>query len=264
MRSGSPRSGFRRGSARTSTRAGHGSLTPGATRPRRTSTTGAKLNFEQVAELQPDLILGLYAGLDAGQYEALSQIAPTVAQSADHAEYTTPWTEMTRTAGRVLGKSTEAEQLIDDIEESFAEVRAAHPEFADDTSAVVDVNGGEFWLFASGDPRGTFVTSLGFQPDADADAFAADTFGASLSQERMDLLDVDRLVVLGDTASLAALADNALYQQLAVVKEGRVIEVPYAYDGPEAGLPSIGAAMSYNTVLSIPYAIEHFIQLLPA
>src|SRR3546814_19419559 len=66
--------------------------------------SGGDFNFEQIASLAPDLILALYADIDTETYKKLTSIAPTVAQSKDYDEYTTPWTDITLTAGRARGK----------------------------------------------------------------------------------------------------------------------------------------------------------------
>jgi iron complex transport system substrate-binding protein len=52
-----------------------------------------EINFESVAALQPDLILAVHSGFDRGEFEKLSKIAPTVAQSGKWGEYQTPWSK---------------------------------------------------------------------------------------------------------------------------------------------------------------------------
>jgi iron complex transport system substrate-binding protein len=53
------------------------------------------INFERIAALEPDLILGVYSGMTARDYELLPQIAPTVAQTDRYIDYGTPWQEHT-------------------------------------------------------------------------------------------------------------------------------------------------------------------------
>lgn len=43
--------------------------------------------FEQVAALEPDLILALYAGLDQNEYDLLTEIAPTVAAAPGNPDF---------------------------------------------------------------------------------------------------------------------------------------------------------------------------------
>lgn len=216
------------------------------------------VNYELIASLEPDLILALYADIDEESYTRLTQIAPTVAQSADYDAYTTPWTEMTLTAGKAVGKQAEAEALISDTEAAFAEARSEHPEFAGQTATVVNLDTPEGYVFASGDPRGIFMTSLGFRAPVELDAYIGDAFGEWLSNERFDLIDLDRILVMADSEGAKQLETNSLYQGLDVVKAGKAVIVPYTES------PAIGAAMSYNTVLSIPYAIGQATERLTA
>ncbi|MBT2267107.1 iron-siderophore ABC transporter substrate-binding protein [Rhodococcus erythropolis] len=213
--------------------------------------SGGDFNFEQIASLAPDLILALYADIDTETYKKLTSIAPTVAQSKDYDPYTTPWTDMTVTAGRALGKEPQARQLITDTENAFATARAAHPEFAGQTATIVNLDTPEGYVFSSHDPRGIFLSSLGFTLPPTVDTFVGDQFGDWLPNERYDILEpVDRLIVMADPEGEKALAGNTLYQRLPAVKNGNAIVVRYTAD------PPVGAAMSGNTVLSIPYAID--------
>ncbi|MGQ5694628.1 iron-siderophore ABC transporter substrate-binding protein [Rhodococcus erythropolis] len=213
--------------------------------------SGGDFNFEQIASLAPDLILALYADIDTETYKKLTSIAPTVAQSKDYDAYTTPWTDMTLTAGRALGKEPQAQQLISDTENAFATARAAHPEFSGQTATIVNLDTPEGYVFSSHDPRGIFLSSLGFTLPPTVDAFVGDQFGDWLPNERYDILEpVDRLIVMADPEGEKALPGNTLYQRLPAVKNGNAIVVRYTAD------PPVGAAMSGNTVLSIPYAID--------
>lgn len=215
-----------------------------------------ELNFEQIAGLEPDLILGSYAGLTEGEYKNLSQIAPTVAQSADHADYTTPWQDMTLTIGRVLGKESQAKTLIADVEARFDDERAAHPEFEGATAAVIDggIEPANFGLLGPDDPRGRIVRALGFQyPDGAAEQIPEDEFGADISRENFDVVDGDVLLVLqyapDDRATMEA---DPLFQQLDVVKRGAVVYL-------DIDDPALTAAMGFSTVLSLPYLLASLV-----
>jgi iron complex transport system substrate-binding protein len=216
-------------------------------------------NIEKIADLRPDLIIAQYSGMNQEQYETLSKIAPVVAQPPDDVDYGAPWQEMTRRVGRALGQEQRAEELISGIEDRFARIRADHPEFAEQTAAVADsFTPGKFAAFASTDPKMLFLTELGFKPSAEIDRLAGDINAAEFSSERLDLLDVDRLVWLtSDKAAHDRIRSDPLYQKLAVHREGRDLFLTYSD-------PPIGAAMSFNTVLSIPYALDEFLPLLTA
>ena len=112
-----------------------------------------ELNLEAVAAERPDLIVGVYSGMTEAEYEQLSQIAPTVAQSGDHHDYGMPWQEVTRSIGTALGQPDTAEQLVTDLEARFADVRAAHPEWAGRSVTVATASPDDLSFFASQDPR---------------------------------------------------------------------------------------------------------------
>jgi iron complex transport system substrate-binding protein len=228
----------------------------GDTEPTYVSTEGGQINYEKVASLRPDLILGLYAKLDKHSYELLSAIAPTVAQNDDYPAYSTPWDVTTRTVGAALGRADQAEEMVTAIEQDFADIRAEHPEFADQTGLVVDANGGDVFVFGPQDPRGVFLGDLGFTTPSAVSDYLGDSFGNDVSPERLDLLEADRLVMLNDGETEADLAANQLFTDLDVVKDGGMISLPYG------DAPAYGAAIAYNNVLSIPYALEHVVPLL--
>jgi iron complex transport system substrate-binding protein len=214
-------------------------------------------NMERIAELEPDVIVGLYSGMSKEQYETLSKLAPTVAQPRRYDDYAAPWEVMTRVVGKVAGKSARAEKLIDAIEGRYAQIRNQHPEFAEQVVAVVDpYEAGQYAAFAPYDQKMLLLQELGFR-DSDAIAEAAgDDYAAEISSERLDMVDVDRLLFLtGDPTAQARVEADPVYANLAVAREGRALFVPY-------GEPPVGAALSFNTVLSIPYALDELVPLL--
>jgi iron complex transport system substrate-binding protein len=214
-------------------------------------------NTEKIIGRKPDLIIGLYSGMTREQYDTLSKIAPTVAQPKGYPDWAAPWQDMTRITGQALGMAGKADELISGIDARFAAVRKDHPEWTGKTISVVDpYEPGKYAVFSPTDPKARFLTELGYKvPDAIVSA-AGDRYAAEVSSERLDLADADRLVFLASdpTAEERVKADK-VYQGLAVAREGRALFVPYAS-------PPIGAAIAFNTVLSIPYAIDQLVPLL--
>jgi iron complex transport system substrate-binding protein len=207
------------------------------------------VNLERIAALQPDLILGLYSGITEAEYQQLSRIAPTVTQSSAYVDYGSPWQETTRTIGRALGRSAEAERLVTSLETRFADLRARYPQFAGRSVVVATFGAEEIGVFASEDPRSRFFTSLGFTVPSEIDDLAGDKFYANLSFEQTSLIDHDLLVwdqVSFTPGGRGTIEQNPLVQQLAATQEGRTIiltdDVEYAF--------------GWNTVLSLPHVLD--------
>jgi iron complex transport system substrate-binding protein len=218
--------------------------------------TGAtEPNFEAIAALEPDLVIAMYSGLSEKQYETLSEIAPTAAQSGEYPDYGMPWQVTTRFAGLALGKRERAEELISGIEGSFEEAREKHPEFEGKTAVVAERFDTGFFVRSPQDPRSQFLTSLGFDIPEEIAELTGDKDGADVSEERMDLLDRDVLVWnAGFTPDLPAdLEGNPLYQKLDVAREGRAL---FVVDEVLSG------ALTWSTVLSLPFALDGIVPML--
>lgn len=216
-------------------------------------------NFEKIISLKPDLIIGLYSGMSREQYDTLSKIATTVAQPKGFADYAAPWQDMTRMTGRTLGQETKANELITAIDQRFSLARKEHPAWSGKSVAVVDsFEPGKYAVFSGTDPKTRFLTELGYKVPDPVNTAAGDRNAAEISSERLDLVDVDRLVFLtSDPSAESRIKADRVYQGLKVAREGRALFVPYA-------APPVGAAISFNTVLSIPYAVDQLVPLLSA
>lgn len=217
-----------------------------------------ELNFEQIATLEPDLILGVYSGLTKKEFKTLSEIAPTVAQSSEYADYGTPWQEQTRIIGRALGREERSEELVGAVERRFAEMREDHPEFESATGvAAYSFAPEEYGAYGPQDPRARFLTSLGFELPPKIIDLAGDEFFTTISEERLDLLDADVLVwIVNSPAEQKTIEKNPLYPKLDVVSEGRDLFL-------EANDPLAGA-LSFSTVLSLPFALDRLVPKLAA
>lgn len=211
-----------------------------------------ELNFEWIAALEPDLILGVTSGMTRDEYDTLSEIAPTVGQSGEYVDYGVPWQEATRTTGRALGRERRAEEEVSEVESRFQETRAKHQEF-ENATGVVALYGenGSFSAYGPEDTRGRFMSALGFEPPDEISELAGDQFYAEISTERLDLLDADVLVVIVPDGGREALEQDELYRQLAVVREDRAIVLETS--------DALAGALSFGTVLSLPYLLGEMV-----
>jgi iron complex transport system substrate-binding protein len=195
-------------------------------------TFSAEINYEAIIKQKPDLILAIYETINKETYDKLSKIAPTVIQSKAYPDEQTPWDVQTLTTGKALGKSTEAQALVDKVNDAVAAAKKAHPEFAG--KVLVEDYGpekGQHYLIPAKDPRRALFDALGF---------AAQKESAEVSDERVDLLDRDVLFING--AKKSTMLATPVFAKLDVVKTDRTLytsfETPLSgalsYSGPEA------------------------------
>jgi iron complex transport system substrate-binding protein len=209
--------------------------------------------FEKVAALQPDLILAIYAGISAKDYRLLSAIAPTVAAPKGYVDYGTPWQEATTIIGTAVGQPAKAKALVRAVDAQFRTARKTHPEFHGSTAAMATLYEGIF-VYGSEDPRGRFLTALGFTvPPSLADVGQGE-FGGSISVENADQVDIDALVWLDPQKSVDRKIPQ--YPDLRVARQGRDVFVP-------EGDPLYDAT-SFQTVLSIPFLLDGLVPRLAA
>jgi iron complex transport system substrate-binding protein len=215
-----------------------------------------ELDFEAIAGLQPDLIIGLYAGLTQDEYDTLSGIAPTVPQPAQYIDYGMPWQEEARMIGRLVGKEPQVEKLIEGVNQHFDEAAARYEAFQGKNVIFGGSNGdGTYWVYGRQDPRSRFLADLGFAFPTAIDEEGADEFYITLSAERARLMDVDAVVwVADDDAEIAAADQDAVIQQLKVAQDGRIVFVKWDSD--------LAGALSFSSVLSLPFAIDQITPML--
>ncbi len=226
---------------------------------RNSNTDG--IQFERIAALQPDLILALYnVPATESDYGRLAQIAPTVVQPAGLADAASvSWQELTRTVGRAVGQPQRAAQLVTEVEARFAEARNEHPEFARAAAVMVAPTGdGNYDAYPPPDLGGEFLATLGFEVPSEIAELAGGQSFATISGERLDLLDTDLLVWLVENESQQdEIRDNPLYAGLEVATQGRDVFLNFESD-------RLADAASFQTVLSLPFLVDGLVPMLAA
>lgn len=216
----------------------------------------AEVDFEQIAALDPDLIMAITAGLEQPHYEALSAIAPTVVQPTEYVDFGTPWQVQTIVTGTALGQRELAEEIVADVEAQITAARSAHPEF-EEVALVLSGPSyeGEYPFHATDDPRVRFFGDLGFVVPQELDDIAGDSFYGTVSRERADLLDADVLVFQsGSPEERASIESDPILAALPVVADGRSIFIEGSdYD-----------AIQFSSALSLPYLLDSFVPKLAA
>ncbi|MHA6794023.1 iron-siderophore ABC transporter substrate-binding protein [Pseudonocardia bannensis] len=198
---------------------------------------GNEINFEKVAALKPDLIMGVYSFMDRSTFDTLSKIAPTIPALAEGTTAAT-WQEQTRITGKALGRAEKAEEVIAATEKKFADARAANPSFEGKSVALDFVVEGTTYKLGTDDLRAQVFDGLGLEAGPTTE---------TLSDERLSELDKDVVVVVG--VPKEALAGNQVFQNLTAVKENRVV-----YLGDYS--TEFSGAIGFGSPLSLPYAID--------
>jgi iron complex transport system substrate-binding protein len=210
--------------------------------------------FEEIAAAKPDVILANYSGITKQQYQTLTKIAPTVAYP--DLPWATPWRDVVRTVGQVLGEPAKADRLIADTERQIADKAAQHPELKGKTVAAVWDVGGTFYVYRQADPRVQFLTDLGLKvaPSVDRLAGGDSSFYYTLSYEQVSRLTSDVLLVYADDQQgIDTFLAKPYAKSMQQVRSGHVAPVV----GPE-----FVAAVSPPTVLSLPWGLDGYLKAL--
>lgn len=180
--------------------------------------------IDEVATLDPDVILATNSGITEAEYDKLSKIAPVVAYP--EAPWTTSWQDSLDMVGRALGRGEAADELAAETDEVIEQARAEHPQLegaeliygyltATDLSTV--------GIYAPEDPRVSFLHDLGLvDAPAVADAIKPGEFYGQVSAERASDLSSDVFVTWVETPeTVDTITQDKLLGQIPAIKEGR-------------------------------------------
>ena len=207
--------------------------------------SGQQINFEAVAAQRPDLIIAINAGLKKADYEKLTKIAPTVAQSGDYIDFGMPWEEQTLLVGRALGREAEAEKVVARVRAKFESVRKEHPEFAGKTAILAYGGPDGYGAYAAQDTRSRFLADLGFKTPPEVDKLAKQSFFVQFSQEQFRLMDQDVVLMYGKREDVL---DNPVFKRLDAVREDRVIYLDLT--------DQFAGALGFASALSLDYLLD--------
>ncbi|MEV1006498.1 iron-siderophore ABC transporter substrate-binding protein [Streptomyces sp. NPDC049881] len=218
------------------------------------------IDFEAVADTQPDVILAAYSGLTQQDYDTLSEIAPVVAYP--DAAWATPWRDIIRLNSEAIGLGAEGEELITGIEGDIEAVVADHPQLQGKSAMFlthVDPNDvSQVGFYTTHDTRVLFFEDLGLTiPDSIAEASeGTDQFALTQSAEQIDLFDdVDIITGYGDDTGelLDILETDPLLSRIPAVERGSVYLLPGSSPLATAANP---------TPLSISWVLEDYVAAL--
>ncbi|MDN3460819.1 ABC transporter substrate-binding protein [Rhodococcus sp. APC 3903] len=203
--------------------------------------------YEDIAALEPDLILADYSARDDGVYDRLTSIAPTVAPLAASG-YVDPWRKQVETAGAFLGEQVRASELIANTDTALTALADEHAHLSGKTFAIATATqAGMVGIVASNsDPAVELFTEIGMRlPEQVIDlAGPAPRLIVSL-ENALPALHADLILLRDSTEMLPNRIPG--WEELPAVRTGAVLFL----DGP------LTAALSDPSVLSIDYLFSH-------
>ena len=206
------------------------------------------VQIEQIAAARPDLIVATTAGLDKDTYQALTAIAPTIAQSGRSAFFE-PWRDQAALIGQATFPHDDMTTMVSDIDASLKKVKDDHPEFADKTVLMLDGRVDDAGARVTGPAwRRAFLTDMGLTL-VDADG----TIARDRLSRVLDSADVVIWTTESDEEQAALLADPIVAAARATTRKHTV------FTGKE-----LAGAIAYASVLSYPVVIDKLPPLIAA
>ncbi|MHA4850633.1 ABC transporter substrate-binding protein [Rhodococcus sp. MSC1_016] len=192
--------------------------------------SGAPLPAEEIAAMNPDLILGSFAITDQDDFDRISGIAPTVAAIGD--EQVDPWELQVETLGRLLGKEGQAAEIVAKTDGFVNGLTDRLPGLAGKTAVLSQFMFATDQLVVVADPddgASTVFRRLGLTLPPDLVEEAGATGGRlMLSPERVDALDADLVVILPNGGTREDLMALPGFAELPSVRGGGLAAQDYA------------------------------------
>lgn len=214
------------------------------------------LDFEAIADSNPDVILAAYSGITQEEYDTLIQIAPVV--PFKETPWVTPWREQVLLNAKGMGMEEEGKKLVDDTEKLIADKADEYSVIKGKKAAfgmfnVADLS--SFYVYTPTDPRGEFLDDLGMEyPEGLKNLITDDSFYIQVSAENADALnDTDLFITYGSNDTLAALQADPILGKVPAIAAGNIVVV-------EDNTP-LAAAGNPNP-LSIQYTIDEYLSLI--
>ena len=103
------------------------------------------LDFEQISDCNPDVILAAYSGMTQEDYDTLSQIAPVIPYKEK--AWQTSWREQTIENAEGMGMKPEGEKKVKEVEDLIAEKLEEYPQLEGIPTAFCWISADDFSTF---------------------------------------------------------------------------------------------------------------------
>lgn len=198
---------------------------------------------EQIAALNPDLILASGFAVDQAKYDQLSKLAPTISDIGS--AQVDPWGDQVSTLGRVLNKEAEADKVIADVNGQIDAVAKKYPGLQGKTFLTCFLAGAT-QLMVLADPKdgsSEMFIKLGMSVPPKLAEESSKGGRLALSPERFGDLTSDLLVATGQEEPYKKLP---AYATLPSVEKGSIIFLD---------IVDI-SGLNQPTPLSLPYLLK--------
>lgn len=216
------------------------------------------IDFEAVADTNPDVILASYSGLTQEDYDTLSEIAPVVAYP--EAPWATSWRDVIRYNAMGMGMEAEGDALVTSLEQEIADAVAEYPQLEGKSTMFlthVDPSDlSEVSYYTPNDTRAAFFEDLGLTTPASIVAATTgnDQFSGTISAEQVDTFnDVDIIVTYADAGVVEAVEGSPLLGQMPAVANRAIVALD--------GTGPLGTAAN-PTPLAISWVLPDYLALL--
>ncbi|MFI6344490.1 ABC transporter substrate-binding protein [Streptomyces sp. NPDC050560] len=209
--------------------------------------------YEKIAALKPDLILDTKSSGDQTRYDTLSKLAPTIGVPEGGDQYKTTWEKQTTMVAKALGVPGKGEDLIDRTDRQFTDEKKAHPEFQGRTITLASRTASGWGAYVHGTGRLDFVERLGFKNNPAVEKKAGSAFSVPVSEENLQMLDADLLVIAPIGTTARKIESDSLYKAIPAVRKGHSL----VFDDQ-----NLSQAFATESVLSVRYALKHVVPLL--
>jgi iron complex transport system substrate-binding protein len=218
------------------------------------------IDFEGVADTNPDVILAAYSGLTQEDYDTLSEIAPVVAYPEN--AWGTSWRDTITQNAAGMGLVSEGDDLVAELEQEISDAAAEHPSLEGKSvmflTHVDESDLSEVSFYTTHDTRTMFFDDLGMQsaPSIITASEATDQYSLTQSAEQADAFnDVDVIVTYGGDDLVATLEGDPLLSQIPAVANKSIVNL--------SGSGPMGTAAN-PTALSISHVVGDYAALLAA
>lgn len=202
-----------------------------------------EVNFEQLAAMRPEVILGQYGFVTEDNIATYQAIAPTVATSF------IDWRESLRQVSEATATEDRARTVVDDLDARIAAATQRLTALAGIRVAILSVfEGNEIYALNAASPAGEILARLGAAPlpAPQADGEAADLVSAELVGSVLEC-DVALIQIYdGDRAGYDSARAAGIFDSITAFRDGRVVEL--SSDDSQA--------LYFSSVLTILWCVD--------